>query len=266
MHKIIMNGTGHAMYVNPGDKRGGRMKRYAGLSQPAVTAFWRKAVSLLEPAIVVDAGANYGEILLSAQYPVYTEIVAIEANEGLRPYLLRSIGDHPNSRQMKAVFAFVSDEADNTISFYVDQSHSGLSSGHPSGSRAVKSTSIGTVTIDSLFQDRIIQGGTLLFKMDVEGFEWQAIKGMSKLLDSCAGAIGCIEFNRSYMIEKGIDLNVFIDFLSERFLLYAPDASGRLIPLETPVHESIARHFNADKTCNDLVLSTSAELVSKLES
>ncbi|MHA7964782.1 FkbM family methyltransferase [Paenibacillus sp. CAU 1782] len=265
MHKIIMDGSGHAMYVNSGDQRGGRMIRHKGSSQPRVTAFWRNAVAAIKPTLIVDAGVNYGEIILSAVYPKETSIAVIEANENLRPYLERSLGEHPNSGQISVYFAFVSDTGQKAIPFYVDKRHSGLSSGHAPAPNTATKKEVRTVAIDDLFGPEKMKDSRLLFKMDVEGFEWEAINGMSTLLSSCREAAGIIEFNLPYMIKKGIDVEEFVGLLEQRFLLFAPDKHGRLIEMKGSAYQSILSFFAANKECNDLVLLSNRSLLDKLQ-
>lgn len=265
MHKITMSGSGHTMYINPGDQRGGRMKRYNGLSQPRVTAFWQHAVDVMQPTLVVDAGVNYGEIILSAVYPDFASIAVIEANENLRPYLERSLGEHPNSSQIRAFFAFVSDVGQKAVPFYVDKRHSGLSSGHPASPRSASKQEVLSVAIDDLFDPSLRSNGSLLFKMDVEGYEWNAIRGMERLLGDVREAAGCIEFNIPYMKAKGIDVEGFVAFLSQHFLLLAPDKKGRLIEMKGSAYDSVSAYFSADKECNDLVLLSDRSLLDKLQ-
>ncbi|MHA6483235.1 FkbM family methyltransferase [Paenibacillus sp. strain BS8-2] len=265
MHKITLAGSSHAMYVNLKDQKGNTLKSKNGLFQPRVVKFWRRAAAALKPDIVVDAGTNYGEIFLTAAYPEHAAIAVFEANAELIPYLSRSLAEHPNGRQIKLTNGFVTDKAEENVTFYVDKVRSGTSSGHHLGDRASKETIVRSTTIDHVFQDKMLAGGTLLFKMDVEGFEWEALRGMSGLLKSCTDAVGCIEFNRRYMISKGIDLPAFVEFLAEHFILYAPDPSGRLVPLPAPAYDSINAYFNADKLCNDLILLSNPELVHKLQ-
>lgn len=266
MHKITLAGSSHAMYVNLKDQKGNTLKSKNGLFQPRVVKFWRNAASALKPDVVVDAGTNYGEIFLTAAYPEHASIAVFEANAELIPFLSRSLAEHPNGSQIRLTNGFVTDKAEEEVTFYVDKVRSGTSSGHHLGDRAAKETIVRSVTIDSVFEGGMPSGGTLLFKMDVEGFEWEALRGMSGLLASCSEAVGCIEFNRRYMISKGIDVAAFVDYLTERFLLFAPDPNGRLVPLPAPAYDSMNAYFNGDKVCNDLILLTNPELVRKLES
>ncbi len=247
------------MYVNPKDRRGSRMIRFGGLSQPRVTTFWKHAVNALQPSIVVDAGVNYGEILLSSEYPADSVIAAIEANEALLPYLRRSIDEHPNAAQMRIVHALVSDEDKENASFFVNKLHSGLSSAHPGYSKSSQRIVIRTTTIDSLFGDRDLDREVLLFKMDIEGYEWHALRGMKRLLAQCRAVVGCIEFNFAYLQSKKIDTAEFLDYLEEIFDVCTVNKRGQLIEFADPVNE-VPRYFALDKGCNDLILLSHKDL------
>jgi len=266
MHKLVIPGSTHAMYINPLDQKGKSLLNKNGLSQPRVVQFWRKAAARLQPTLVVDAGTNYGEILLSAAYPEHAMITAFEANAGLIPYLSRSIAVHPNRSRIKLETSFVSDRPSEAMPFYIDKLRSGNSSGFRLEDREMIEIRVKCVTIDSLFEGKTSNKDTLLFKLDVEGFEWQALRGMARLLSTCARAAGCIEFNRLYLENKGIRVKDFVAFLAERFLLFAPNPDGRLVPLPGPnVLDSLNAYFDSDASCNDLILLSELSLVRKLE-
>ncbi|WP_168122078.1 FkbM family methyltransferase [Paenibacillus sp. HB172176] len=263
MLELIIPGTGHSMFINPHDQKGRSLIMRKGLSQPRVVRFWQRAAALYHPTLIIDGGVNYGEILLSAAYPPHTEIIAIDANQELAPYVKRSLAKHPNGKQVKLVHGFVSDVVSPDTVFYIDILRSGNSSGFPLGDRASRRIQVPSLTIDSLLDGRTLDRDVLLFKLDVEGFEWNALSGMSRMLNHCKSSIGCIEFNMAYLRSKGIDLDAFLDFLHARFLIFAPDEQGSLTRLRPPLLSSAAAFFEQDKGCNDIMLFSHEELYEK---
>ncbi len=264
MYQVSIRGTDRVMYVNPKDRRGGRMIRFSGLSQPRVTNFWRHSVNALKPSLVVDAGVNYGEVLLSSEYPVDTVIAAIEANEMLLPYLGRSIEEHPNASQIQIVHALVSDEDREKASFFVNKLHSGLSSAHPEYSKSSRQVELPTTTIDSIFKDRDVNRDTLLFKMDIEGYEWHALRGMKRLLTQCGTVVGCIEFTFAYLHSKNIATAEFLFYLQQSFVVCTVNRRGQLVEFTDPVNE-VPKYFALDKGCNDLMLLSRRNLFDLLK-
>ncbi|MCR2806643.1 FkbM family methyltransferase [Paenibacillus soyae] len=264
MEKIIISGTNHPIYVDPKDVKGASLIRYKGVSQPRVVQRWRTMASKLNPDLIIDAGVNYGEIVLSALYPAHASITVIDANEVLRPYLLRSMKEHPNGSQFRYIHALASDQMLDSATFYVDKARSGNSSAYHLGNRAFDEVKVRSVTIDSLFRTNETNGKTLLFKLDVEGYEWQVLRGMKRILAESKEAAGCIEFNMNYMKNKGIDIGAYMQFLSEHFHLYALGDAGKLTAIEPPYLENTKAFFARDTSCNDLILLSDNRLLSKL--
>ncbi|MFF2888436.1 FkbM family methyltransferase [Paenibacillus sp. NPDC057967] len=266
MHKLIIPGTNHPIYVNPRDLKGASLMRYKGMTQPRIVHWWRTMTQKFGPSLVIDAGVNYGEIVLSTAYDSQASVTVIDANEVLRPYLTRSIEEHPNGSQFRIVNAIASDQLQSSVTFYVDKVRSGNSSAFHLGERAFREITIPSVTVDSLFDDRTIKDDTLLFKLDVEGYEWNVLRGMSRILKETKEVAGIIEFNMSYMEKKGVDLRSFVSFLSENFLLFAPGNKGALTEIKAPYYESALQYFARDKDCNDLILLTNLDQLAKLKS
>ena len=266
MQRILITGVGRPMYVNPADLKGRSLIRRAGVSQPRIVHFWQCAASGLQPSVVIDGGVNYGEIVLSAEYPPHADVTVVEANEELRPYLARSLREHPNAGQIREVYACLSDREDESGIFYIDTSRSGDSSAYEPVSRPVRAVHVRTVTIDGLFRSRDLSRDTVLFKLDIEGFEWQALRGMSRLLRECRAAAGCIEFNVRYMEQKGgIDVQAFLADLHKRFSLYLINDKHQLLKLEAPLLQRITDYYATDPACNDLVLLSDSALAERIK-
>lgn len=266
MYKIKILESKHSLYVDPEDEKGASLIQYRGVSQPRVVHLWRLMASRLQPDLILDAGVNYGEIILSASYPDHSCIKVIDANDALRPYMLRSMREHPNGKQFQYIHAVVSDNTFHSITFYVDKVRSGNSSAYPLSENDYYEVKVPSVTVDSLFTNVDIAGKTLLFKLDVEGYEWQALRGMSQLLKHCGEAAGCIEFNMNYLDKKGVNIGAFLEFLGEHFLIYALGHQGKLTEIKAPYLEQAKDYFLQDPSCNDLILLSNAQLFNKLQS
>lgn len=265
MYKLTIPDCSYAMYVNPHDQKGNSLIRCKGMSQPRIVRFWRAAVKGLQPDLIIDAGVNYGEILLSAEYEPNAEIIGIEANSTLSPYLSRSLAEHPNGGQINIEYAFASDRNEEAASFYIDTLRSGNSSAYLLKNRPMRQTFVKSVTIDSLVSSRKLARDAVLFKLDIEGHEWNALKGMARILGESREAAGCIEFNIAYMQDKGIDVEAFMEYLQQYFTIYATSGSDTLVTIRPSYYRNILEYYARDKACNDIILLSSPALLEKLK-
>jgi hypothetical protein len=115
------------LYVNRADNRGKAILENNGVMQSQVSALWLSLVKLMSPTIVLDIGANHGEVSLSARYSQKARIMLFEPNPSLTPFLEQSISSHINRSQISLLTRLVSDSISEQP-FYVDRKWSGTSS------------------------------------------------------------------------------------------------------------------------------------------
>jgi FkbM family methyltransferase len=226
--------SGNILYVDRTEVRGRNLLVCGADGQPETKAVWHSAIEAFRPSIVVDVGLNYGEFLFDAAYSPDATLVGIEANVALRPWIERSAREHPNFAQMRLEFALACDKPSATRPFYIDPSYSGRGSGvkRPGLSSTVEAKVSG-ITVDSLFSalpDDELAPRRLLFKIDVEGFEPQVMRGMRRLLSVCAECVGILEFNSTLIRSGGVDPVSFLSEMAEAF----PTAFMR-------IHKSVRR-------------------------
>ena len=68
----------------------------------------------------------------------------------------------------------------------------------------IEKVPVKTITVDSLFYDGLSYE-TVLFKVDVEGYEAFVLKGMFEIFKNCYSAIRFIEFNSNYIEKSGVN-------------------------------------------------------------
>lgn len=208
------------LYVNPEENRGRALLIGNGVTQKRLSSFWANAVNQLKPDIVIDVGVNYGECIFSAIYPTHTAIYGIEANSSLLEYINRSKEDHPNKSQIMIINAIASDTDGEDKTFFIDKHWSGTSSAtYIPSHNMIEEVSVKSVKIDSLFAREIFMN-TVLFKIDVEGYEALVLKGMKKLTINSASVVGFIEFNSGYIERLGIAVDDFLNFIKANFMIY----------------------------------------------
>ncbi|MDL4843072.1 FkbM family methyltransferase [Aquibacillus rhizosphaerae] len=220
IHKIpqkITLPSARILYVNAKENRGRALLISNGTTQKRLHHFWTHAVKEYRPDLVIDVGVNYGECIFSATYPLESNIIGIEANRNLLKYINRSKDAHPNKAQISIINAIASDKELDENFFYIDKHWSGTSTASyiPKHS-LVEKVPVSSITIDGfLDKDKNRSYRSVLFKVDVEGYEAFVLKGMTNLITNSPSLLGFIEFNSEYITKSGYDVEVFLNFLQE---------------------------------------------------
>jgi FkbM family methyltransferase len=141
-----------------------------------VIELWRRLVQELSPELVIDVGANYGEVVLSTHYPAHTRLVVVEANPAVAILLSRSIA--ASGLAIELVRAAASARS-GAIDLYVSDGSSGLSS---VDRRVGTALTIPAVRLDDVV---VASRGNVLAKIDMEGHEQSVMAGMQSILGTC---------------------------------------------------------------------------------
>lgn len=209
------------IFVDSNENRGKALLLNEGITQRRLSYFWDKAVKSYSPRLVIDVGVNYGECIFSTVYPDYSTILGIEPNHYLLKYIQMSKEVHPNKDQIKIIPALASNEIEEDKDFYIDRHWSGTSSAsYMPSHHMIEKAPVRAITIDSLFPEDCSYT-TLLFKVDVEGYEAYVLEGMKKLLANCQSVIGFMEFNSEYIRKSGVNPGEFLANLKKDFSIYA---------------------------------------------
>lgn len=260
-NRVRLHGCSNWIHIDPNDRRA--IKKFVHdpirrrISPPLV--FWRDFLVEIKPEIAIDVGVNYGECLFGARYEARTRVFGFEANPRLAPYLHQSRSDHPDAERISIIEGLVSDSIAEAVPFYADPSWSGTGSAVQSlnGGQNVVTSEIQARTIDSVVPRELAEGATLLFKMDIEGYESRAFGGFRETLDVVKLAVGLIEYDTTYIREAGVDPEDYFSALCERFDVHrlVDGQPGRLLKVRTfrdlPVSRAEDRRVHTD-----LLLST----------
>lgn len=198
-HRDHVRFLGHGVvYFDPADGRATWLRQSHGVTQPSITALWRRANRLLRPEVVLDIGANYGEISLSCDYPADTRLYLFEPNPAIVAHLRRSAGTHTAASRI-AVEQLAVSEGTSRMTLNVDPRNSGASSVRARDDTDIAGVVVETTSIDAYLQSRGTTPRTLTFKIDVEGWECFALRGMSATLGAADRYIGLIEYDREFL-------------------------------------------------------------------
>jgi FkbM family methyltransferase len=253
------------LYINPDENRGRALLINDGVTQARLTDFWTKAVQTFEPSIVLDVGVNYGECIFSTRYGSLTKIIGIEANQSLLEYIEQSRNEHNNRSQIQIIHAFASDKEEEYQSFYVDANWSGTSSGvQILTHKMIQKQEVRSVRIDTLLVDENLPEQTILFKVDVEGYEAFVLKGMERIFREGKGALGFIEFDSRYIEKSGVSFEEFFTFLDTFFSIYVYYSDEVLIKASALTFGKLKALFNDDHIHTDFILTTSDDYVRRL--
>lgn len=226
---VTLPGSRNPIHIDPQDPRAWKILVMAPLFGRLARnqTFWRQACSQLNPGLALDIGLNFGECLFAADYGPRTELHAYEANPALKPFVSKSLAEHPARGQMRVHFGLVSAQPGPTQTFYVDQRWSGGSSAiaglHPEEASRYQAVEVPVISVDSTLghSPAARPGGTLMFKIDVEGYEFRVLEGMQKTLMAPRWSIGLVEFDTALLKKAGESLEAYFAFLTARFEIYA---------------------------------------------
>ena len=215
--------------------------------------------SLVQPGqTVVDVGANIGyyTLLFSRLVGDQGRVISFEPDPNNFELLSRNLADNRCDNVVPHRCAVGAEQT--TLKLYRCPGNHGMH-------RAYESICCGDafVTVESVVLDQYLADEPRIdfLKMDIEGFEYFALQGMSRLLEQHSPTI-LIEFSPSALAEAGVSTTDFIRFFTERgytISLVPESADGDPELLESDDLLKRARAFDAQaasvlnhERCHDL--------------
>ncbi|MFS0865178.1 hypothetical protein [Fredinandcohnia sp. 179-A 10B2 NHS] len=235
--KVTIAGSDHELYVKRDTHKGRHLMKYNGITNPKLTNLWRDAISQFQPDIVIDVGAQFGEVLFSTTYEKETKIIAFEMNPEYIPYLIKSKQNHPNFSQIEII---------------------------PTTSATLVSNQVVYEALPQLVPLEDKNYGRLLFNMRLDGFESFFLKRLKGVVDSCEQVVGYIEFNSIQLKENGVNIEEYIHYLEEHFTIFIHASTNKLIKLDSLNIPSLKRVVNKPYIITHLLLTTDSRLIETL--
>lgn len=233
--------SGQEIYVDPRDARGWEIVRGLGRGhQPALIALWTRAVAELEPSLAVDVGANYGELLLSARYPVGCLAHAVEANPRVVPALRRSIAAHPDAGRIALHPCLAGRHDGGSATLQVDPAWSGTAAtalAQGRDGRPLVAVDVAVRTVDALVGNPELPG-PVVAKVDTEGAEPDVLAGMATLLARAPAVVAIVEFDPEILRRAGADPAALFAALRAIGRCWSITWAGETAPAETPPTEA----------------------------
>lgn len=212
----IVNVQGHKMYLDPRDRSISRELIINGVYEPFETRFIK---SRIKPRMrVVDLGANVGyyTLIMAKLVGPKGRVYAFEPNPENFALLKKNVEANGYGNVSLANFA-VSDKAKKEKLFLSEDNLGG----HHLTNRGdyKKFTTVQTVVLDKFFSN---EGMKIDFvKMDIEGSEPRAMKGMKKILRSNP--------RMQLITENGSKSKSYFDFLLNNFQMFRLDEKEKKI-------------------------------------
>ena len=222
--RVKLHGCDHWIYIDASDP----CARKKVIEEPLRgrvsdnLVFWRDFNAHLHPDVIVDVGLSYGECLFGADYQTNAKLFGFEANPRLIPHIEKSRAEHPAGARMEITHCLASDAPADEIPFFVNPDWSGSSSAVREVNDRPQSLEfkLPAKTIDSVIPLDFARGKTLLFKMDIEGYEGKALRGFVETLASVRRSAGVIEFDSQYINWANQSPMEYLGWLQQRFHTY----------------------------------------------
>lgn len=251
------------LYIDSEENRGRALLISNGVTQKRLDRFWSMAVKIMNPDLVIDVGVNYGECIFSTQYPPGTRIIGVEANSRLIPFIEQSKEAHPNRSQIAIYNAIASDKDNEETVFFVDRHWSGTSSAtYEPSHKLIDKVPVQSITIDTLCHDQTYE--TVLFKVDVEGYEAFVLKGMTNLFKTSKSILGFIEFNSEYLEKLGISVDEFLLILQTYFTIFVYKEDHSLVKAAHYNYMDLKNLFGTDYIHTDFLLVSDESFIERL--
>lgn len=180
--------SGVRLHLDARDARAQSIHRAQGAHDQPAVELWKDIVNEVDATVLVDVGANYGEIGLSVSRPG-TDLHLFEPNPRVAKYLRRSIAGNPDV----VLHECAASDRTGVAALHLPRNRfglrwSGVASLEAEGGPYVQ---VRTIRIDEAVS--VTPEDRLAFKVDVEGHELATLAGMTGLLDRCEQWVGLCE-------------------------------------------------------------------------
>lgn len=170
--------TRRTMFLNRADPRSLALWRSRGNVNARALQLWQRVLGLRPWTLVLDVGANHGEMLLNVQMPPGARVFAFEPNPQLAALLRRSCA--ANNLAATIVEAAVG-EAAGEVTLHIDRNWSGTSSVlAPASDAGIVPVRVAQVALTDFLAAHGFPPApaSVAMKIDVEGYEPAALRGM----------------------------------------------------------------------------------------
>lgn len=184
----VQNDAGIALRVIPNDVRAARLYASHGSLDRGLLRLWSDLCDQLRPDLLLDVGANYGEVIFSRRYSWKPRLEIFEPLPTLCECLEATIAR--NSIEDVTIRQVAASMENGGSDLYLSAKGTGRSS-LISGAVHASKIRVRTVAID----DAVKPARRLVAKIDVEGHEAAVLAGMARLAAAAERAAIICEFH-----------------------------------------------------------------------
>ena len=190
-------------------------------------------LAIREWDVVVDIGANYGEMLLATELPVAARVLCFEPNVAVLPFLRRSLAESGIAIELREVALGGESAMADFLRDTVWSGRSGLAITHRTDAHhPMESVTVPVCTLDSELKQELELGHTVCVKMDVEGAELEVLAGARTLVASHSPWVIMVEILHMDAFEKARLAREFVMRVMDRRtgeLVTVPPASPQSV-------------------------------------
>lgn len=173
-------------------------------------------LSLLHPsAIFVDIGANEGyfSVLAAKRVGVSGKVVAVEPQARLQTVIQKNL-EFNKIENVTLIDSAISDQGGYAKFYISPDTNTGSSALHQATKYKLPTTRVKTITMSDLLDDANIDKVDLL-KIDIEGFEYEAVLGAPEVFREQRVKHAAIELHPSVLAKRRLDSQKIITFLED---------------------------------------------------
>jgi FkbM family methyltransferase len=218
---------GNTMYLDPEDNLELSLK---GVHEPLTTRIFQKEINPGDTVLDIGAHIGYYTLISAKIVREHGRVFSFEANPSNYAILKKNIevnGYHNVIAIQKAISNFQG----NTKLFFEKSSNTRWSSIYNIHGEG-KFIEVDVSTIDEILKD--YTGRVDFIKLDIEGAEMAALRGMNNILKNNRKIKIVIEFRPSILLRVGIVPREFLDFFTTKGfkIYYADEVHGEILPAE----------------------------------
>lgn len=213
--------AGPGLDVAAGDPRGTALAASGWDLNPLGREIWRRCCRLREWTVVLDVGANYGEMLVDLPLAPGARVWAFEPAPAVADCLRRTVARRGLAVE---VVELAVGSARGTVQLYEDPAWSGTTTATPAfAAPGSAPRPVGCTRLDEFLVGRgVPPGSSLLVKVDVEGGERDVLTGLLPVLPLVADAL--------VLAEVAHTPDADLEWMAAQFCLHLVDAAS-LVPV-----------------------------------
>ena len=235
-HQLLsLKHQGFNIFVDPNDNCGGRLY-YWGHYEPEQTAAFLGLLNDLRPATFIDIGANIGYYSLLAATHSKARVYSFEPSPSIADCLTRSVAANHYDDRIRIIRKAASN-SQGELSFFINENP------HNFGLGSIVNTvaSSTKVVVKSSTADLELPqdiGSPVLCKIDVEGAEFFALQGMSRILET-ARPVLIVEVHPVELAKAGASAEQVYDLLRGfGYSLRTLENTAEITDFETLPHDT----------------------------